>query len=611
MPITTSYELDLLIEKATSEAIPDGELDLPVALEVSDIIRSKSIPHKDCMRCLKKRVMTTYSNPNTQLSSWKLTDICIKNGGVSFIKEICSREFMDTMESTVLKNKRNEEVTEIVTRIIYELYMAFRNDSQLNYVAKVHDKLASRGIRFPDNLPDSNAATALFDSKTPADWVESDACMICSDKFSILNRRHHCRSCGGIFCQNHSSHIIALPDLGIYDQVRVCDNCYDDYDIKKSNGPKHKPHRRKHRKRHSKSDADGYDEEEQLRKAIEISLRETRGTTELIMPVINDSYDFPVSNIEEEEEDSDLKAAIAASLKESKVSKQRNTASFEAYQQPQIIQSETYPDYELAPDEDNDIYLFASLVEKMKTKSPTEILEDHQLQALYKKVIQYRPKLNYSLNDTVNRYNTLIDMNGKISDVMNIYDDLLEKQLNAINISNQYSVPQVPTDSYVQYHQSVVQQQHHIIEPQQHAAYYQSNQYIQQKQMVNQSQLQSTHGDLKRTVLDAQTQQTNLTVSEPHYPGDQEEITMVKTQSFSQPRELPREETIDKHIETLETVSSDEPISTATTRDVNITQFDFPTVPISKANVSLSLQADPEEADESPDIQNEELLLEL
>ena len=611
MPITTSYELDLLIEKATSEAIPDGELDLPVALEVSDIIRSKSIPHRDCMRCLKKRVMTTYSNPNTQLSSWKLTDICIKNGGVSFIKEICSREFMDTMESTVLKNKRNEEVTEIVTRIIYELYMAFRNDSQLNYVAKVHDKLASRGIRFPDNLPDSNAATALFDSKTPADWVESDACMICSDKFSILNRRHHCRSCGGIFCQNHSSHIIALPDLGIYDQVRVCDNCYDDCDIKKSNGPKHKPHRRKHRKRHSNSDVDEYDEEEQLRKAIEISLRETRGTTELIMPVINDSYDFPVSNIEEEEEDSDLKAAIAASLKESKVSKQRSTASFETYQQPQIIQSETYPDYELAPDEDNDIYLFASLVEKMKTKSPTEILEDHQLQALYKKVIQYKPKLNYSLNDTVNRYNTLLDMNGKISDVMNIYDDLLEKQLKSINISNQYSVPQVPTDSYVQYHQSVVQQQHHIIEPQQHAAYYQSNQYIQQKQMVDQSQLQSTHSDLKKIVIDSQTQQTNLTVSEPHYPGDQEEITMVKTQSFSQPRELPREETIDKHIETLEIVSSDDPISTATTKDVNITQFDFPTVPISKANISLSLQADPEEAAESPERQNEELLLEL
>lgn len=233
MSVSTTAELDLLIQKATSESIPNGELDLPSAMEISDVVRSRRVPPKECMRCLKKRIMGTTSNPNTQLSTWKLTDICVKNGGIPFIKEICSREFMDTMEQTILKNRHNVDLEELVTRLFCELYVAFKNDSQLNYVSRVYEKLVARGIEFPQSVIDSGSSMAMFDSRTPADWVDSDACMICSKRFSLINRRHHCRSCGGIFCQDHSSHRIVLSDLGIYDPVRVCDNCYEDYDLKK------------------------------------------------------------------------------------------------------------------------------------------------------------------------------------------------------------------------------------------------------------------------------------------------------------------------------------------------------------------------------------------
>eukprot|EP01083_Nonionella_stella_P084986 235359_1 len=63
----------------------------------------------------------------------------------------------------------------------------------------------------------------------PSEWI-SDAsvscCPICNDHFNAVNRRHHCRSCGKVFCHKCSSQRAVLPDLGIRDVVRVCDACY-------------------------------------------------------------------------------------------------------------------------------------------------------------------------------------------------------------------------------------------------------------------------------------------------------------------------------------------------------------------------------------------------
>ncbi|KAM9894612.1 hypothetical protein OXX79_008585, partial [Metschnikowia pulcherrima] len=39
-------ELDAKIEEATSESIPNGEMDMAVAMEITDVIRSKKVPPK-------------------------------------------------------------------------------------------------------------------------------------------------------------------------------------------------------------------------------------------------------------------------------------------------------------------------------------------------------------------------------------------------------------------------------------------------------------------------------------------------------------------------------------------------------------------------------------
>ena len=58
-------------------------------------------------------------------------------------------------------------------------------------------------------------------------WKKSDVCYSCHRPFGPIRLRHHCRSCGQSFCQDHSMSIQPLPHLGYNDDVpeRVCDSC--------------------------------------------------------------------------------------------------------------------------------------------------------------------------------------------------------------------------------------------------------------------------------------------------------------------------------------------------------------------------------------------------
>lgn len=604
--VSTPAQLDSLVQKATSESIPNGEIDLPLSLEISDVIRSRRIPPKECMRCLKKRVLATRSNPNTQLASWKLIEVCIKNGGIPFIKEICSREFMDCLEHAIVQDDTNEELEKLCTQMLHELYIAFKNDSQLNYVSKVYQKLAARGVEFP-SMPDSDLTAAMFDSKTPADWIDSDACMICSCKFTLLNRKHHCRSCGGIFCQEHSSRSIPLPDLGILEPVRVCDNCYDDYDLKRQTGKK----QRKKKNRRSTRTEEG-DDDDDLRRAIELSLRESKHS-DTVVPIVK-QHGEPVQL--EEEEDPDLKAAIEASLREAEEERRRKermaaqNTPYPSYQMPQISQPEQ-PSYQLTTSEEEDIQLFASLVERMKTQPITAVLEDTQLQQLYRKVISSRPKLNNALNETVNKYNTLIDMNAKISDIMNIYDALLEKQLRNINLSHQYTVPQVPSDPYAYYRVEEAQlkpqpqpqpqsqpqqqnQQHSIQNPmEQQQQQQQQHRYNIQSPVAQQIQVPAPVNHAAQlhdlVVQPTVSRQKHQIPSEPPYPIDDEE---------QKQEELIYKETTTQSKESKEAN--------------NITNYDFPTVPVRKLPANEEQESELVDGEQEDNLQpSEQLLIEL
>ena len=52
-------------------------------------------------------------------------------------------------------------------------------------------------------------------------------CKLCTDKFTLFRRRHHCRSCGEIFCASCSSTKLSYPWLDITEKTRACRVCFN------------------------------------------------------------------------------------------------------------------------------------------------------------------------------------------------------------------------------------------------------------------------------------------------------------------------------------------------------------------------------------------------
>jgi hypothetical protein len=54
-----------------------------------------------------------------------------------------------------------------------------------------------------------------------------DACKTCNLKFTFSERKHHCRNCGGIYCNNCTRFETEIQNLQIQKPVRVCQTCYN------------------------------------------------------------------------------------------------------------------------------------------------------------------------------------------------------------------------------------------------------------------------------------------------------------------------------------------------------------------------------------------------
>jgi len=70
---------------------------------------------------------------------------------------------------------------------------------------------------------------SLLDSQETAPvWVPDTSiedCPLCKSKFTILYRKHHCRKCGQVVCDNCSKGKMVVQHLS-HDKVRVCNNCF-------------------------------------------------------------------------------------------------------------------------------------------------------------------------------------------------------------------------------------------------------------------------------------------------------------------------------------------------------------------------------------------------
>ncbi|KAI8598349.1 hypothetical protein EDD21DRAFT_189875 [Dissophora ornata] len=445
--------IDELVDRATSENLPAGAEDLALNLEICDQIRSKQVTPKDAVKALKRRI--GHKNPNVQLLALGLTDVCAKNGGHHFLVEVASREFVDNMIS-ILKAPSgcNLEVKNRILGLIQTWGILFRGKQGLGYVCDTYMILQHEGFQFP---PKDNIGAALVESEAPPDWTDSDVCTRCRSAFTLTNRKHHCRACGSTFCGQCSSKTMALPNLGVAQEVRVCDGCW----MKKKLGNKSVVALESHglggglefvpsggvggssnnksataltpssngaktttttnalsKNNASKSTAEAEDAD--LLKAIELSLKEANNQPGYSAPKRSSSVPAkkapaPVAAVEEE--DADLLAAIEASLRETTIHQSFGTSS--SAQRSSSQRQSTYSSYtftkkpvtatvsqnELTDTEKSNVEMFSVLVDRIQMMQG-DVAGNREVQALYEQISKLQLKVALSIEEASRKQQT-------------------------------------------------------------------------------------------------------------------------------------------------------------------------------------------------------------
>ncbi|KAA8909274.1 hypothetical protein TRICI_004586 [Trichomonascus ciferrii] len=472
-----TVSIDEQVERATSESLPTGEQDLALNLDICDMIRSKTVNPKDAMRSLKRRLLN--KNPNVQIATLHLIDICIKNGGTHFLNEIASREFMD---SAMLALKPpsgtvNYDVKQLMLEYIQNWAIAFDNQIQLSYVNKIYNQLKEEGYEFPSPTGRQQMSSSFIDSSAPPEWVDSDTCMKSGTPFTFVNRKHHCRNCGGVFVQKHCQSYVPLPHYGINTPVRVCDDCHDK--LKSKSRPQNRssrsssstvkytnnPFHQQQQQQSSYNNNDDDENDDELQRALKLSLEEAnRQPAGPPMPAAAQPHSQPPPHEQpqenEEEEDEDMKAAIAASLRDMQQQQPQPQPQAQEQAQPQPATYNMAPEQspaatgtptaqpdEFTPLEEEILYRYIHLVESIQRAPPGAILKETKLQQLNDNVAALRPKLARTLGQTIDKYDRLVDMHGKLATVVRFYDQILEQRLsdtyNRHSISD-YNQPQQP-----------------------------------------------------------------------------------------------------------------------------------------------------------------------
>ncbi|XP_034936186.1 hepatocyte growth factor-regulated tyrosine kinase substrate [Chelonus insularis] len=206
-----------LLDKATSHLLLDP--DWPIILQICDLIRQGDIQPKAALAAIKKKI--TNPNPHVALFGLLVLESCVKNCGSLIHDEIGTKQYMEQLKELV-KTTTHDDVKVKVLGLIQAWAFAFRNSPKYTAVKDTMNIMKAEGYMFPE-LKESDA---MFSADTAPPWADGEVCHRCRVIFNMMQRKHHCRNCGQVFCGQCSSKTSILPKFGFEKEVRVCDACY-------------------------------------------------------------------------------------------------------------------------------------------------------------------------------------------------------------------------------------------------------------------------------------------------------------------------------------------------------------------------------------------------
>ncbi|XP_068632259.1 hepatocyte growth factor-regulated tyrosine kinase substrate [Battus philenor] len=223
---------DKLLDKATSNL--RLEPDWPTILQICDLIRQNDCSPKYAVAAVKKKLYS--QNPHQAMFALLTLESIVKNCGSGVHDEVASKAFCEMLRDLV-KSTQHENLRNKILELIQAWAFAFRNSPKYRAVQDTVNILKAEGYKFPA-LKESDA---MFSADTAPEWADGEVCHRCRVPFSLMVRRHHCRACGQVFCQQCSSKTSTLPKFGIEKEVRVCDACFDKVSRPPSSTSKSKP----------------------------------------------------------------------------------------------------------------------------------------------------------------------------------------------------------------------------------------------------------------------------------------------------------------------------------------------------------------------------------
>ncbi|KAK2575127.1 hypothetical protein KPH14_008846 [Odynerus spinipes] len=213
-----AINFDKLLDKATSNF--QLEPDWPTIIQICDLIRQNDVQPKQALAAIKKKLAS--DNPHVALYALLVLESCVKNCGSRIQDEIGTKQYMEQLKELV-KTSPHKNVRQKTLELIQAWAYAFRNIPKYRAVQDTLNIMKSEGHNFPI-LKESDA---MFTADTAPEWTDGDDCHRCRVTFSILQRKHHCRACGQVFCAQCSNKTTTLPKIGFEKEVRVCEACYE------------------------------------------------------------------------------------------------------------------------------------------------------------------------------------------------------------------------------------------------------------------------------------------------------------------------------------------------------------------------------------------------